>query len=418
MLTYKLAIRNLFRNTRRTILTVMLIGFSLAALILTDAITGGMIKVMVESVTHTISGEAQIHRRGFRDNLDVDLYLENSKALEAQLAQDDRVKSFSPRVIAGGMISSSYNVTGGAVYGVDAEKEASVSKLKLAVVEGSYLSVRSTEHSTKHSTKHATEILIGKPMAELLEIGLGDRVVVTLAEADTGELTQALFRVSGIFFFGTREIDENMVFINIEKAREVINISDASHEIALLFQEPDVAATINQALLAELSHEETEALDWQNLFPEISSVLVMSDFSSFIVGSILFLLASLGVINSMFMSIYERIYEFGVAKAIGTKPIQLLQLVLLEGFLLALMSCVFGIVVGGGIGLYYETHGIPMGEFEFAGIAMNNSIPTVLSLEQFTQFPIYVILLTLVATLYPARFAANIVPSQALQKSL
>jgi ABC-type lipoprotein release transport system permease subunit len=68
--------------------------------------------------------------------------------------------------------------------------------------------------------------------------------------------------------------------------------------------------------------------------------------------------------------------------------------------------------------MYFETHGIPMGEFEFAGIAMNNNIPTVLKLEQFTQFPVYVILLTLVATLYPARFAANIVPSQALQKSL
>jgi ABC-type lipoprotein release transport system permease subunit len=408
MLIYKLAIRNLFRNTRRTILTVMLIGFSLAALILTNAITGGMIKVMVESVTHTISGEAQIHRLGFRDNLDIDLYLEDSSDIENRLAQDNRVKSYSPRVIAGGMISSSYNVTGGAVYGVDAAKEASVSKLKLAVVQGNYLS--------EHSTENATEILIGKPMAELLEIGLGDRIVITLAEANTGELTQALFRVSGIFFFGTREIDENMVFINIEKAREVINIYDASHEIALLFHESDITATTTQALLREFNHGETEALDWQDLFPEISSVLVISDFSSFIVGFILFLLASLGVINSMFMSIYERIYEFGVAKAIGTKPIQLLQLVLFEGFLIALMSCAFGIAIGGGIGFYYETRGIPMGEF--AGIAMNNKIPTVLTLEQFTQFPVYVILLTLVATLYPARFAANIVPSQALQKSL
>ncbi|MFT6436424.1 MAG: ABC-type lipoprotein release transport system permease subunit [Candidatus Azotimanducaceae bacterium] len=388
----------------------MLIGFSLAALILTNAITGGMIKVMVESVTHTISGEAQIHRLGFRDNLDIDLYLEDSSDIENRLAQDNRVKSYSPRVIAGGMISSSYNVTGGAVYGVDAAKEASVSKLKLAVVQGNYLS--------EHSTENATEILIGKPMAELLEIGLGDRIVITLAEANTGELTQALFRVSGIFFFGTREIDENMVFINIEKAREVINIYDASHEIALLFHESDITATTTQALLREFNHGETEALDWQDLFPEISSVLVISDFSSFIVGFILFLLASLGVINSMFMSIYERIYEFGVAKAIGTKPIQLLQLVLFEGFLIALMSCAFGIAIGGGIGFYYETRGIPMGEFEFAGIAMNNKIPTVLTLEQFTQFPVYVILLTLVATLYPARFAANIVPSQALQKSL
>ncbi len=406
MLTYKLALRNLFRNTRRTLLTVLLIGFSLAALILTDAITGGMIKVMVESVTHTISGEAQIHRKGFRDNLDIDLYLENSSVIEDQLSMDERVKAYSPRVIAAGMISSSYNVSGGAIYGVEGDKEAPVSKLKEAIVEGNYLS------------NNPSEILIGRPMAELLEIDLGDRIVVTLAEADTGELSQALFRVSGVFFFGTREVDENLVFINIDKAREVVNIDNASHEIALLFHETDIAASSTQTLLDELNKGDIEALDWRNLFPEITSVLEMSDFSSVIVGSILFLLASLGVINSMFMSIYERIYEFGVAKAIGTKPGQLLQLVLFEGFLIALMSCIFGIAVGGGIGIYYETRGIPMGDFEFAGVAMNNSIPTVLSIDQFTQFPIYVILLTLTATLYPARFAAKIVPSEALQKSL
>ena len=79
-------------------------------------------------------------------------------------------------------------------------------------------------------------------MAELLEIGLGDRVVITLAEANTGELSQALFRVSGVFFFGMREFDENFVFVNIDKAREVVNIGNASHEIALLFHGSDIAA--------------------------------------------------------------------------------------------------------------------------------------------------------------------------------
>ena len=337
MLTYKLAIRNLFRNTRRTILTTMLIGCSLAALILTDAILGGMIKVMIESITHTISGEAQIHQTGFRDNLDVDRYLKNSSDIEQQLAKDDRVKAYSPRVIAGGMISSSYNVSGGVMYGVDATRESTVGGLKRAMLEGAYLS------------GNPAEILIGKPMAELLEVSPGDRIVITLAEADTGELSQALFRVSGIFLFGTREFDENLVFINLDKAREVVNIGSASHEIALLLNNPDVESGENQALMSELSSSDIEALDWRNLFPEITSVLEMSKFSSFIVGLILFLLASLGVINSMFMSIYERIYEFGVAKAIGTKPIQLLQLVLFEGFLISVMSCGFGIALGGAI---------------------------------------------------------------------
>ena len=147
-------------------------------------------------------------------------------------------------------------------------------------------------------------------------------------------------------------------------------------------------------------------------------MLEMSNYSSLIVGAILFFLASLGVINSMFMSIYERIYEFGVAKAIGTRPFDLFRLIMVEALLLALLSCFFGMSVGALLGEWYATNGIPLGEMEISGIAMNNNIPTVLAWHQFTNFPAYVILLVLTAALYPARFAANIIPTDALHRSL
>jgi ABC-type antimicrobial peptide transport system permease subunit len=147
-------------------------------------------------------------------------------------------------------------------------------------------------------------------------------------------------------------------------------------------------------------------------------MIEMTNYSTVIVGMILFLLASLGVINSMFMSIYERIYEFGVIKAIGSRPSQIMQLVLCEALLLAIISCFLGIVFGYGLSSYFAENGIPMGRMEVSGVVLDGNIYTQISLKQFINYPIYVILLTLAAALYPAGFAAKIVPSVALQRSL
>jgi putative ABC transport system permease protein len=401
MLIMKLALRNLFRNTRRTILTVLLIGCSLSALILTDAVLLGMVDVMIESLTKTLSGEAQVHRQGFTDNYDVDLYMPESASIESTLKNDPSVAAYASRVISGGMISSSYNVGAGLIYGVDADQERHLSKLAAAITLGHYL-------------QDTNDILIGEPMAELLEIKLGDRVVITQAEANTGELSQALFRVAGIFKFGVRELDSNIVFIHISQARQILGISQGSHEIAILFHDVSSADLDPTGLLSSLTDGTTEALGWRALNKDIAAMLEMSNYSSLIVGAILFFLASLGVINSMFM----RIYEFGVAKAIGTRPFDLFRLIMVEALLLALLSCFFGMSVGALLGEWYATNGIPLGEMEISGIAMNNNIPTVLAWHQFTNFPAYVILLVLTAALYPARFAANIIPTDALHRSL
>ena len=407
MQTLKLAFRNLFRNIRRTILTVMLIGLSLAALIAVDGIMRGMITLMVENVTSTISGEAQIHRVGFRENFDVDIYLENSDEIEQTLRQDSSLDSYTTRVMSGAMISSSYNVSAGLLYGVDAQRERTISKLEQALVRGEYLS--GTE----------SELLMGHTMAELLEVGLGDRIVLTLSEAGTGELAQALYRISGIVDFGMRELDDNFVFVNISAARKTLGMTDLqTHEFVLKFHDPADAENPETELFQTLNDEETEALGWLDLNREIGLIIQLTEFSSLIVGAILFLLASLAVINSMFMSIYERIYEFGVIKAIGTRPAAISNLILFEALLIALISCALGSALGYLIGLYTSNYGIGVGDMEFSGIAFDNNIFSEFHVSQFTQFPVYVILLTILAAIYPARFAARIVPSDALQRSL
>ena len=407
MLTFKLAIRNLFRNTRRTILSAILISFSLMALIMADGLMLGMKDLLVSSLTKNLVGEAQLHRKGFRDNFDVDLYFTGTDDLVADLRGRPEVTEVASRVLSGGMVSSSYNVATGMVFGIDAEAEARIGNIKKAIIEGQYL------------TGERGEIMLGRPMAELLEVSLGDRIVITLSEADGGDLSQALFRVSGIYYFGLREIDHNTVFINADQARQAVGISaDASHELVMVFEDSSVSREKTSTVFDDFNNEQLELKSWMELNEDIATMLELSGLSTLIIGSILFLLASLGVINSMFMSIYERLYEFGVARAIGTTPWQLAQLILCEALLLGIGSCLFGGVIGYGLISYTTLHGLPLGEFEMSGIALSGNIATQMQLSQFTELPFYIILLTLVAALYPARFASKIVPTEALSRSL
>ncbi len=406
MLILRLAWRNLFRNIRRTVLTCLLIASSLLTIILMDGLMLGMIDVMIGSLTHTLEGEAQINGKGFRDDFEPSIRLRNYQEIQQELMHDPVIQGSSARIIIGAMIASTNHSSGALVYGVDASTETSVSKIADAVYAGEFLSGKERE------------IMLGRPMAELLEVEIGDRLVLTSSTVDSKEIVQELFRLSGLFEFGPESLDENLIFINLDKAQALFELPGSAHQIAIRFNQPEQANDPDLDLYKSFNNDSIEANGWLALQPTMGAMLEMTGYSTFIVGSILFLLASLGIINSMFMSIYERIYEFGVLKAVGTRPANIIKLILTEAFYLALISCFFGMIFGYIISVYFSTNGIPMGRMEMSGIVLDGNMNTILMPYQFISFPIYVTLLTLIAAIYPALFASRIVPTEALQKAL
>ncbi len=405
-LTFVLAYRNLFRNSRRTILASLLLGCSLAALIFTDGVMQGMMSLLIETASKTMTGEAQIHRKGFLDSANTDLYISRVTEIESLLAGDEHIAGFATRTRTGGMISSAYNRTGGLIMGVSPEMELSVGKLREAIVAGSYL------------TGEQSEILVGVELAELLEVKPGDRIVVTTSEVDGGGLSQALFRLSGVFNFGIRQLDTRVAFISLARSRQMLGMTDSAHEIVVQFTDADDYKNTDLPIYQKLNTLQIEILDWLELAPQVAGMIRFIDFSAFLIGMILFFVAAIGIINSIFMSIYERIYEIGVVKALGTEPGQIFQLIICEAFLLALFGLIFGLIIGTPFIWYFSIHGIPLGELQFQGLTVADKIKTVMTVSQFTIFPLWMIGLTLLASVYPALFASKIIPSEALQKTL
>jgi ABC-type lipoprotein release transport system permease subunit len=405
-LYWKLGWRNLFRNTRRSLIAGTAIGLGLASLIFTDAMIRGMKTNMILAGTATFLGDAQIHRTGYRLSPEVDETIPRPQPLIDSLMHEPLVRAVAPRVFSFAMVSSASQVQAVQMVGIDPEQEPALSRVDETVIQGHYL-----------SCPDCHEMMIGSGLAKLLEVELGDRIVLTVSEAITGDLSQELMRVAAVFHYDEKEMDEGMVFIPIRTAQTMLNVYGV-HEIALLFTSPDVARTKPEMLWQTYNTKQLELVGWPDLLPQLEAALALTDFSTFLVGIILFGVVALSIINTLFMGIHERMFEFGVLRAVGTRPGGVAQLIIYESFALAVLSIVIGSLLGLGITGLVNYTGIDYRGIEFAGVTFQSVIYPELTHSQFIVYPFWVLILTVMVGLYPSVHAARLIPSQAIRKSI
>ncbi len=403
----KLAWRNIFRNKRRSFIAGTAIGIGLASLIFVDALVIGMERNMIHSATSSFLGEGQIHREGFRKTQEVEKTINRLDWVVSNLKQETIVKHFTLRVMSFAMINSASNMSAVNLVGVAPSTERYLSQIDEALKEGSYF---------KEGTRR--NIIIGSKLAEILEVGLDDRIVITVAQAETGDLSQEMFRVSGIYHFNVREMDRGMAFVRLEKAQQMLGIGNNVHEIAINFTDPQFGQDENLPFWKKYSQYGNNAEGWTDILPQLKGALEISSFSTYIVGLILFGVVALGIINTLFMSLHERMFEFGVLRAVGTRPFGIARLIIFEAGALSVLSIGIGIMLGFLITYITSKVGINYTGIEFAGITFRELLYPVLKLKQFIFYPFWVFVFTEIAGIYPAVYAARIIPADAMRKSM
>jgi ABC-type lipoprotein release transport system permease subunit len=403
----KLAWRNIFRNKRRTIIAGTAIGIGLAALIFTDAMIEGMKKSMIESATDAYLGEGQIHAQGFRLTQDVGLTIHRPEEVMAELGKDAAVRAFAPRAESFGMITSPANVSSIMLVGVDPAKERLLSRVDDNIRRGTFF-----EGSQER------DIVIGSDLADLLEVGIGDRVVITVSQAGTGDLSQDMFRVSGIYRFGIKDMDEGLAFVRLARAQKMLGIGRGIHEIALQFRSYGFASENNNPFWEKYSTDGNEAVSWTVLLPQLEGVVRMVWVSLAFMAVILFGIVAFGIINTLFMSLYERMFEFGVLRAVGTRASGLRRLIVFEAGALAVLSIAMGSALGFVLTFAMSKIGIDYRGIEFAGTTFANLLYPMLRLRQFVVYPAAVFLFTILMGLYPAAVAGRMRVADALRKSM
>ncbi len=402
----KLAWKNLFRHKRRSVIAATAMGIGLAALIFADALWLGMEQNMVKTATASFLGDGQIHREGFSDEQAVELTINHLDAVVANLRREGIVAHFTLRTFAFGMITSPATVAAVNLVGVEPSTEQYLSQIDDAIVEGAFF-----------EGANPRDIVIGEELVERLEVGLNDRVVVTMAQAGSGDLSQEMFRVSGIYRFADEGMNSGMAFIRLEKAQQMLALGAGAHEIALKFI--DSISAEDQSLLFWKTYSQggNKARSWTEVLPEVQAMFEMSKFSKYIMGFVLFGVVVFGIVNTLFMSLYERMFEFGVLRAIGTRPFGMARLILFEAGALAVLGIILGTIFGFCVTLIFSTIGIDYTGIEMMGITMQELIYPEMRIQPFIFYSIWIFVFTIIAGLYPARYAAKMSAATAMRRS-
>jgi ABC-type lipoprotein release transport system permease subunit len=402
----KLAWRNIFRNKRRTFISGIAIGVGLAAMIFIDALMIGMKDNMIKSATKSFLGEGQIHRQGFRITQEVEKTVNNLEWIISNLEKEEPVRRFTLRTATFGMISSAADVSSVMFYGIHPSTEKHLSQIDDVIKEGDYF-----------KGDEARDIVIGSDLAELLEVEIGDRTVITVTQAESGDLVQDMFIVSGIYHFNVKEMDTGMAFVRLSKAQEMLGIGKNVHEIALTFKDIRFASKKDNPFWSKYSVYDNEAVSWTELLPQLHAMLGIFWISLLVMGIILFGIVAFGIVNTLFMSLYERMFEFGVIRAVGTRPSGVRRLILYEAGVLSLLSIALGIFLGFITTLVFVKTGVDYRGIEIAGTSIHEMLYPVIHIQQYLIYPAAVFAFTLLIGLYPAAVASKMRISEALRKS-
>ena len=402
MKTLEVSWRNLWRNRTRTNVTITAVALCIAILIIFQSMIVGLIEKAVFNTTNLVIGEVQIHANGYL----------NDKSLYKDLKNTEKIKSIAKKNNIGlversygfGLISSGTKSAGTQFWGVNPESELMHFDFAKHINQGTFL-----------NSSSSNKIVLGNKLALSLAAEVGTELVVFVQGAD-GSLGNDLFYVSGILKNVADNIDRSAAIILENDFNILFSSNNMIHEIALNSKGNFEAEEIQHLMSAEIKDVEIDT--WKQLMPTIALMTEkMSVFMRTLFSLIFTIAAGLGVMNTMIMSTYDRMKEFGIIRAIGATPWRIIKQVSLESFILTFVASIIGTVVGLSAALYFQKYGFDVsgqGNLSFGGVVMDPIWKASVSLG-IILLPIGLMMLTsILSSLYPASIAARIKPVEAI----
>ena len=402
-----LAFRNLWRNRRRTLLTLSAMVVSASLLILALGVFSGMFKDMLASATEQYYGHMVLAHTDYHLRRELFAHIPVEIVDQIPLNQSLEIKGKSPRLRSFGLLSYQSTSQPVELLGVIPELEQQVTSLQQQLTAGHYPT--ETDHNGA---------LIGQGLARKMKVQPGDELVFVTQAAD-GSIGNDLLIISGIFSTGDSRHDNNLVLVPLPWLQRVLVLPGRIHEVAMVVADPMTAAQVADHI-NPLLPENIEILDWGDLLPEMREVIAAYGVSRMIIVTILYLATGLGILNTFFMSVMERTREFGILMAQGMRPWTIRYLVLLETGMLGVIALVIGLLLGAAMTLYMQQVGIDLTEYitpvTYAGGTILPRLHAVFESGNFLVPAGMLLLISLFAGFLPANRAARLDPVAAVRE--
>ena len=404
ILYFRLAWRNIWRHTRRTVIIVLAMSLTLALMMWYDGLMNGFTEAIYGNAVKVLGGNVQVHAEGYREEANSNplFPLADPQAVVKAAEANPLTLAATQRIQTGGLVTSREGAFAVGIIGVEPEKELKVNIIGQNVKEGRNL-----------ASDDLDNILIGKGLADTMGVKVGDRITM-VGRSQHEQMRQRTMTVVGIFDLGLQDIEKQSVYISLREAQTLYEVT-GSTEVAIFLDKLGQEGSVIESMIPSLPGYEVES--FQANYPDLASAIntktgVMNVFSVIIIA-----IAGVGILNLLLMAVYERTREIGVLGAMGLKPNQISVLFILEGIMIGLVGVAAGIVIGLALNGYLMKVGLDFGNMSSASSYMaliqGRAYPT-WGIEKLPMRVSMIVIISALAALIPATEAGRREPAEAL----
>jgi ABC-type lipoprotein release transport system permease subunit len=405
-----MAWRNVWRNKRRTIVTLSGIAFGMFLAVWITAISDDSYGNLIEMAARLGGGHLTFQHPDLLETPSLKNTVENADELTALAIEDDEIEKVVTRITGSVLLAAGGNSYGAGFIAIDpkAEDESTLSILE-AVREGELF-----------GSTTGRSIVVGQKLADNLGIGIGKKVVYTMTDKH-GEIVSELARVTGIIRTGGPTVDSTLCLLPIDSVRTVLGYGENEATQVVAFIGDQRASDRVAARLQEKVTGSTVVLPWTTTQSDLANYVTMDASFNVILEVLILILIAAGIFNTLFMNVMERLREFGIMMAIGFTPLKLFGLVVWESFWIAISGLVLSAIVTAYPYYYFHTEGLDFSSMmggdnmEMSGIVVEPVVYANIYADHLALIIVVVFIATMLAGLYPAWRASAVVPAESVK---
>ncbi|UKJ06709.1 ABC transporter permease [Solitalea lacus] len=347
MMYLKLAWRNIWRNRRRTLITMASVFFAVMLSTLLMSLKEGTYSNMIDSMIGSYTGLGQVHAKGYWEEKSLDYSFEANEAFRSKIENTSGIKTILKRLEGVAMAASKDVTKVATVVGIDVKKESVVNKLNERVFSGVYL------------LPDDKAVMIGSGLAEYLNLRVNDTIVL-LGQGYQGVSAAGKYPIKAIVKFGSPQLSKQLVFMPIKEVQWFYGMEGMINNLILHFDDSDDSKRVMKELRGKLG-DEYEVMSWQELMPELENMIKTDKAEGYVFMFILYMVVSFGIFGTILMMLSERQREFGVLVSVGMKRLKLAIIVWLEVIVISLAGAIMGIIGALPVCYYFFANPVELG---------------------------------------------------------
>jgi ABC-type lipoprotein release transport system permease subunit len=386
-----LAWRNIWRNKKRTLITITSVTLAVVLAVFTRSFQEGTYAKIIENAVGQFTGYVQVHQKDYWDDKTLDNGIVLNDSLINTILSVRGVEGVNKRLESFSLVSYGNNTKGALILGIETKKEDEMIHLRSKMISGEFLD------------QQDSSVVLGSKLADFLGVKVGDTLVM-LGQGHWGQTAVGAYPVKGIIKMPSPSVDRQIVFMPLHLAQDYFSFDHGVTSLVVRFGDPNKTDKITRELNEKLAGTDFSAIPWQTMLPEMVQMIQSDRVGGIFMIGVLYMIITFGVFGTVLMMTEERKREFAVMVSLGMQKTKLIAVSFYETLLMNIVAIIAGVIITIPLIIYYNRNPIRMtGESakSIAKLGIDPVMPTILSVEIFLHQIEVILAIVLVAFLYP-----------------